>query len=439
MAAHPDVIVIGGGIAGLAAADELGRHGVNTCLLEARARLGGRILSHGGSEWPVPVELGAEFIHGGNDALARLMDEEYIKTEPVRGAMWLFDHGAWRPMPDFWEKIGRVADAIPDGARGATFADFLAGRGGELPGEERKLAAHYVESFNAAPAGRISAQQLHADRAGADAEQLRPVGGYGRLVHALRRRLTSAHVRVILHAEVAEVRWERGAAIVRVNADGDGVPPLHAAKAVVVTLPLGLLRAGAVAFTPPLDEAKTAAIAASGWGDVVRFTLRLRPDIWRDPIVPAELRHGGRTAFGFLNAPHEKIPVWWTPQPSESVLVGWVGGPAADRVMRESGAELIGDAAETLAHLWHASPEAVRARILDWRWHNWRADVFARGAYSFPVAGAENAPAAIARPFEDTLFFAGEATASPSDLGTVHGALESGQRAAREVLAVLRV
>lgn len=436
MAEKPEVIVIGAGIAGLAAADELGRHGVRTCVLEARARFGGRILSHGG-DWPVPVELGAEFIHGGNGALSQLMDEEGLKTAPVQGDMWLFEHGTLRAVPDFWEKMGRIADRIPADARGASFADFLLGRGRELSADERELAKHYVESFNAAPAQRISAHQLHEDRAGADAEQMRPVGGYARLVQTLRRRLASEHVRVILHAEVTEVRWERGAAIVRVNSDGDDVSPLHGAKAVVVTLPLGLLRAGAVTFTPALDERKTEAIAASGWGDVVRFTLRLKPDIWRDEIVPAELRDERGAAFGFLNAPHEKIPVWWTPRPDAPVLIGWVGGPLADRVMRESGAELLSDAVETLAHLWHARPEAVRARVVDWRWHNWRADVFARGAYSFPVAGAENAPLEIARPIDDTLFFAGEATAAPSELGTVHGALASGQRTAREVLAAL--
>lgn len=436
MADNPEVIVIGAGIAGLAAADELGRHGVRTCVLEARARFGGRILSHGG-DWPVAVELGAEFIHGGNSALAHLMTEEGLQTEPVRGEMWLFDHGALRAVPDFWEKMGRIADRIPAHERGASFADFLLGRGRELSTDERELATHYVESFNAAPAQRISAQQLHEDRAGADEEQKRPVGGYGRLVHALRRRLAAEHVRVLLHAEVAEVRWERGAVLVRVNSDGDDVPPLHGARAVIVTLPLGLLRAEAVTFTPPLDERKSVAIAASGWGDVVRFTLRFKPDIWQDEIVPAQLRRDGRAAFGFLNAPHEKIPVWWAPKPEAPVLVGWVGGPPADRVMRESGAELLSDAVETLAHLWQASPEAVRGRVLDWRWHNWRADVFARGAYSFPVAGAENVPMEIARPVENTLFFAGEATAAPSGLGTVHGALESGQRAAREVLAAL--
>lgn len=101
MADNPEVIVIG---AGLAAADELGRHGVHTRVLEVRARFGGRMLRHGG-DWPVPAELGAEFIHGGNTALSQLMDEEGLQTEPVRGESWLFEHGALRAEPVFWGKL----------------------------------------------------------------------------------------------------------------------------------------------------------------------------------------------------------------------------------------------------------------------------------------------------------------------------------------------
>jgi monoamine oxidase len=70
--------------------------------------------------------------------------------------------------------------------------------------------------------------------------------------------------------------------------------------------------------------------------------------------------------------------------------------------------------------------------------HNWSRDHFSRGAYSFPSAGHDEGPAKLAEPLRDTLFFAGEATASGEEIGTVHGALASGLRAAKEVLAVSR-
>jgi monoamine oxidase len=232
------------------------------------------------------------------------------------------------------------------------------------------------------------------------------------------------------------VRWRSGAVVIQADSDGEDVAPLHEARAALITVPLGVLKAEAITFVPPL-EMKAPAIAAAGWGDVVRFNLRLHDDIWRDEIVPAEFRAGGQAKFGFINAPREKIPVWWAPGPEAPMLVGWVGGPPANRVTRESGHELLAEAMETLAHLWRTTPEEVRARVTDWRWHNWKSDVYARGAYSHPVAGAEGAHEHLARPLENTLFFAGEATADITALGTVHGALASGYRAAEEILHAL--
>ena len=75
---------------------------------------------------------------------------------------------------------------------------------------------------------------------------------------------------------------------------------------------------------------------------------------------------------------------------------------------------------------------------MDWRTHDWAADPLTRGAYSFSIAGLEDAPQRLAKPIAGTLFFAGEATADALDLGTVHGALTSGDRAAREISRVLK-
>lgn len=436
MAQHPDVIVIGGGVAGLAAANVLAGQGVRVRLIEARGRLGGRIFSYDGAEWGAPMELGAEFIHGGNEAFSGFLADAELATRSADGEIWLAEQGALRRVPDFWERIAGIAAQIPAAARGFSFADFLATAKHGIAPEDQKLMTHFVEGFNAAPAGNLSAAVLRADHAGAEDPQKRLAKGYGCVIEALRRRLPAEHVEVVLHADVTEVRWEPGAAIVQVRSDGEDVAPLHQARAVVVTVPLGLLKAGALTFTPPVEQ-KAAAIRRAGWGDVVRVNLRFAPDIWRDEIVPAELRRDGRPAFAFLNAPGEKIPVWWAPAPDAPVLVGWVGGPAADRVTRESGSEVVSDAVATLARIWKAEAADVRRRVVEWRWHNWRSDVFSRGAYSYAAAGAEEAARELAAPVADTLFFAGEATAEPTELGTVHGAFASGLRAADEVLAAL--
>jgi len=94
------------------------------------------------------------------------------------------------------------------------------------------------------------------------------------------------------------------------------------------------------------------------------------------------------------------------------------------------------EALRSLAHLFNTSRKTLKTWVVDWRAHDWGNDPFALGAYSFSVAGLDDGPEVLAKPLRDTLFFAGEATAE--ELGTVHGALDSGLRAAREVVAALK-
>jgi len=97
---------------------------------------------------------------------------------------------------------------------------------------------------------------------------------------------------------------------------------------------------------------------------------------------------------------------------------------------------VLAQAVRSLRALLEVPAEEIRLGLLDIRLHNWSADPFTRGAYSFSNAGLEDAPARLGRPLDRTLFFAGEATAAIDELGTVHGAIASGLRAAKELLAV---
>ena len=94
-------------------------------------------------------------------------------------------------------------------------------------------------------------------------------------------------------------------------------------------------------------------------------------------------------------------------------------------------------ALRALAKIFDCPLASLRSLLVDQHRHDWGADPFARGAYSFSQAGAEDAPERLAEPVEETLFFAGEATAGAEELGTVGGALSSGVRAAEEISATL--
>ncbi|HEY0944516.1 MAG TPA: NAD(P)/FAD-dependent oxidoreductase [Opitutaceae bacterium] len=434
-----DVIVIGAGVAGLAAASELVARGLRLRILEARDRIGGRVFTTRPPGWPAPIELGAEFIHGGNKALWTLLREVGIEPRRADGAMWRVENGQLREFPDFWERMARVMELIDARQRGQAFEDFLRAQTFGLSERERQRAREFVESFNAAPSQRISAEVLEAEKGGAETEQFRIAEGYDVVVERLRARVVKGRAEICLGATVQSLSWRRGEALARIKAgNGTAAPELHRARAAVITLPLGVLKAGSVIFDPPLRE-KRSAIERHGWGDVARVVLRFDDRFWSDELVPADLGKDAGKGFGFVTATGRPVPVWWAPAPPAPVLVGWAGGPAAERLVRRSPDEVLAEAADSLAEILGARAAEVLSRIRDWRWHDWRSDPAAQGAYSFPAAGAEEASKRLAEPLEGTLFFAGEATAEPGDLGTVHGALASGLRAAEEVLATFAI
>jgi monoamine oxidase len=430
---HADVIVIGAGISGVAAAGELARRGWNVRVLEARDHIGGRLLSAARGSWPHPVELGAEYVHGGSRALRALLRQARLSVHPVNATMWWKRGNApLQPIPDFWTRIRRVAARIPRRNRRRSFVQFLREEGRTLSPEDRHLAQVYVASFNAAPPAHLSAHAMRIAHAGADTGDLRLIGRYDTVVRALQRNWPDRRVELRLDSIVTSVQWQRGGVAVTTRGSG-GSRETHRASAVVVTLPLGVLQAGSVRFDPPLKN-KQRAIDRMGWGHVHRVLLRFRPGFWRAPFLPPELAGGSGRAFGFVNAPAEAFPVWWVSRPPAPVLTGWAGGPAALKLDRRP-STLRQAALRSLANILETRPAQLQRQLLDSRAHDWSRDPFVRGAYSFVAAGAESAADTLAEPVQDTLFFAGEATAS--DTGTVHGALESGLRSAKEAAAAL--
>jgi monoamine oxidase len=79
----------------------------------------------------------------------------------------------------------------------------------------------------------------------------------------------------------------------------------------------------------------------------------------------------------------------------------------------------------------------MRSQVEETWMHDWVHDPFARGAYSYSMVGGAEAPRALARPLAGTLFFAGEATDTEGATGTVHGAIASGRRAARQAIKAI--
>lgn len=433
-AGRADVIVLGGGIAGLAAAGALGRRGYVVTLLEARERLGGRIFTLRPPGWPGPVEMGAEFVHAGNPPLWRILHERRMRTVPVPPRHWLLRGRRLEAIDDLAKRIGRVTGGIqPRKMRRWSFATFMRRRAGAFSPEERDLARTFVEGFEAAPTARMSAAAL-ADETLEDDEQFRLPGGYDRLIDGLVAAMPRGRVTVRCGAPVTRVEWRRKHVIVHARAAA------HAARALVITLPLGVLQArppmrGAVRFEPAL-RAKQALARRMGMGHVIRIVLRFDARRWPS-LLPEALRRTSRRGFGFVHSRLDGVPVWWS-MTGAPVLTGWAGGPAATALARRSKSGILNRTLRSLGNVFGVSARRLRAALAGWEIHNWSHDPYSRGAYSFVAVGADEAAEALRTPVQDTLFFAGEATADGEEVGTVHGALASGLRAAEEVRCALR-
>jgi monoamine oxidase len=441
-----DVVVIGAGAAGVAAARRLHDARVDIVVLEARDRIGGRIFTRRDTATPVPIELGAEFVHGSAPALRRVLLDASIPSIDVGGQRWMtMGGGGLRPFDDFWERLDRVMSRLPRSGRDRSFHDFLAEHpGGGRLSRERALARQFVEGFHAADTRRISAQVLaHGGSPRGDVREqriCRIVGGYDRVIEWLAAPIARS---IQTSTIVTTVRWQRKGLLVEARyADGRARAPLEAAAA-IVAVPLGVLQApadavGAIAFVPELTQ-KQAALELLAVGFVLRVTLRLREPFWASDRLARRMRAGSLDTLSFLHTADSDFPVWWTAYPLHApVIVGWRGGPGAHRLAQLRPEEIEECAMASLARQLSIPLSRIR-RMVECVWvHSWEHDPFARGAYSYQKVGGADAPRSLARPIHGTLFFAGEATDAEGGTGTVDGAIASGHRAARQVLRSLR-
>src|SRR4051794_20809695 len=200
-----DVIIIGAGAAGLAAARELA--GKRIAILEARDRIGGRIHTLHPNDVALPIELGAEFVHGEAEATFSIIDSGALLAYELPDDHWWSRDGSWEEV-DFWEDVERLMSKIPKGKRDRSFDDFLRSR--RVDPRLRELACGFVEGYHAAHADRISAQSLRTtDGEITEQKQFRIANGYDALIAWLRAGVSDPHA-LRLGEPVSEVRWKRG-------------------------------------------------------------------------------------------------------------------------------------------------------------------------------------------------------------------------------------
>ena len=116
------------------------------------------------------------------------------------------------------------------------------------------------------------------------------------------------------------------------------------------------------------------------------------------------------------------------------MITGWAPFHSAEELSGHDAAIIFSSACQTLGGLFHLGEQQVEDLVESAAFHDWQRDPFSRGAYSYVKVGGDSAQADLAAPIEHTLFFAGEAADVSGYHGTVHGAIASGRRAARQIL-----
>lgn len=414
----PDVVVIGAGAAGIAAARALRAAGRDVTVLEARERVGGRVWTTPGLA-PFPVELGAEYVHGEHVVTWRWLRELGLDAVARRGeSWWAFARGTRLDPPGFAALMpSHPSDDLSDAARaegapGATMETALQAWAVENRPRQRETARGLWNSagcvYWGADLDRLGVDALReATYAGDGDTNFRVCAGYATLFEQ-----AASALGVRLGTPVTAVEW--GARGATVHSRAGEFPCRH----VVVTLPLGVLQAGVVTFDPPLPDRKREAVERLGVGHVDKVVL-----VFDAPFWPEDLRG----LLTDLDGQSWIVPGWGRAKPAP-VLRALMGGRAAERF--ETAPDPVAKAVGELETVFGVE---LGGRIREGRFAGWGTDPWARTGYSFVPPGGRGLRAALAEPLGGVLLFAGEAThvVRPA---TVHGAIETGERAAAEVL-----
>jgi monoamine oxidase len=427
-AADLDVVIVGAGVAGLAAARTLLAAHKSVLVVEARDRIGGRAVTDS-TTFGFPFDQGAQWIEAGktNPAMA-ILREANAKPVPDRQEQTLCISGKELPLADYarFEKIAvdasrklaaalkkpppavpPIAVPVPPGAP----PDLIVGR--------LLVPQDPLERLAYAMMGPLEAGVENGELSGRDFTRqpdTEPVYSVAEGLGALIARWG------------AKAPVKLGTRVVRVDSTGTQVLVVTTggefnAKAVIVTVPTGVLAAGPFGFAPALSAARREAIAQlpmALYNKVALSFSRKAIDAPAGRSVSGLTRKG--QAFDAIVRPHNR-----------DAAIVFVGGAQARQLEEEGGGAAISFALSAMAEIYGDDLRGLIARSFATRWGK---DPFARGSWSMATPGNADKRLVLAQPHHDRVFFAGEAT-DPVWGARVGGAYASGLRAAREALAVL--
>ncbi len=425
------VVIIGAGMAGLTAANALHHAGIPSVVLEARDRLGGRL--HTADVGGSPVDLGGAWIHTpiGNPMTA-WADQCGVER---RAANALIDIVGWdaergrvpqdvleRLLQASWDATPAIAAAGralgPDTSVAAAMAVVLADRDDDPieHGWFARMLLGAIEQDSAAPAASMPAAQPESNTLeyGGDYVGDMLLGGYVRLIEPMAAGLDVRREWVVASIETGPD------GVTATSVDGRTETGSH----VLVTVPLGVLQAGSIRFTPDLPADRRAVIDRLGMGQFEKVALRFERPFWTEAGVPhvVDVSPGAGPRLSFVIGLDTSV--------GEPVVLGFAFGSNVGALTTGTVAE---SAQRVIEILEGATGRPVPAPTAIAR-TAWSSDPFARGSYAYVKLGSTlDDLDKLGEPVAGRILFAGEATSS-ARCGFADGALTSGIREAKRLL-----
>ncbi len=430
-----DILIIGAGAAGLMAARELTKAGKSVIILEARTRIGGRICTLKATDFSLPVDAGAEFVHGDLPLTQALLQQAAVPLHLLEGKNYQVVNGILKESENFIDDFEELLARLNKLEEDIPFAEFLDCYLSEDQFADLRLAIiRFAEGYDAADIRRASSIALRTEwQTDGAANSYHPAGGYGQIMEWLASEIQASGGKLITSAWVKEISWLPGQTHV-ICASG----VTYEASKVLLTVPLGVLQAkpgteNYITFSPDLPD-RRAALATLGFGGVIKILLEFKTAFWEEePNVAAIPQKMPQLAFLFTDASH--ISAWWTQLPDKTpLLTGWIAGTEAEKRCQTSDEDLINEALTTLAFLFNTTIEFLQAQLVARQVYNWPSDPFARGAYAYATVNGTAARQVLTTPEADILYFAGEALYEGPAMGTVEAALASGLETAQQIL-----
>jgi monoamine oxidase len=421
-----DVIVIGAGAAGLMAAWELVQTGKITAVIEARDYVGGRTHTIQDKNFELPVELGAEFVHGDLELTKMLLKKAGTNLYKVSGDIWQDDDDNLDEQNDFIEDYSLLNKKFKEVKEDISVAEFIEKhlQGKEFE-EARFTLKNYVEGYYAADTNKASTFALKEELNNSDDEQYRIENGYIKLVDYLYQQCKEKGVQFFLSQPIEQINWKQD------EVEAVTQQTRFTSKKILITVPIGVLQSDKIHFSPAIPETIEAA-KKLGFGPVIKTILQFDEEFWKKKEFTQQ-KDLHKLSFIFSK---ETIPTWWTYYPKEvAMLTGWSGGPHADKIKDLSNEEILQKALESLSRIFNVSANLLHLKLKGWHIANWVNDPYSCGGYSYEVVDGTSFKQTLKQPIENTIFFAGEGLYDGPEIGTVEAALYSGRETAHQLIA----